>query len=63
MDDNRINDIEALKQMKQELLDYYGTATLVNPAAMADLINVDTTSPEKLAEMADNETTNHRGGR
>jgi len=63
MDDNRINDIESLKQMKQELLDYYGTASLVNPAAQADLINVDITSPEELANMINNNDNNRRGGR
>lgn len=50
-----------IEKLRQDLMDYYGTAAHSGfPAAMMDVIDVETALPEKLVELANRAGMNLR---
>lgn len=40
------------EKLRKDLIDYYGTAVILNPMAMVDLLKVQNASDEELVEIA-----------
>ena len=46
-------EIFSVEELREKLLDYYGTATGCNPMAMMDVIEVQRATSEQLVELAE----------
>lgn len=44
---------ETIEELREKLIDYYGSATAVSPMAAADLIRVETMSDEEIIAEAE----------